>query len=325
MRILVTGGTGFIGSHLVEALKGDIVCLVRKTADTRHLQNLGVELVYGDLQDPYSLKQAVKDVDIVYHLGAYYTFHGIWDKYYAVNVLGTQHLLQACDNVDQFIYCSSSEVTGPVINPPADETYPCHPTYEYGVSKLMAEEAVRKKMNEQDFPATIIRPVGVYGPRCIDDVAYYFMINLAKKSLFTRFIAGSGENRIHFVYVKDVVQGFMKAQTPHARGETYFIASERALTYNEAYKTICALLGISPPRLHIPASAAKAAIAPLEMLYKIMRKDDFMAHVSTVEVTQTDRDYSWKKAHDHLGYTPEYSFEKGAQITLDWYKTQGYL
>ncbi len=322
MRILVTGATGFIGSHLVEALKGDIVCLVRKTSDTKHLMELGVELVYGDVTDPGSLK--IKGIDVVYHLAAYYTFHGIWDNYLKTNVVGTRNLLEAFENVEQFIYCSTTEAVGPVKNPPADENYPCNPTYEYGKSKLMAEDIVREKI-QKGYPATILRPVGVYGPRCVDDVSYYFMMHIARNSVLTKFIAGSGETLVDFVFVKDVVQGFLKARTEKALGETYFISSQKALTYNEAYRILCSLLGRNPPRLHVPPFLAKAAIAPLELLYKISGKEDFMVHVSTVEVTQENRAYSWQKAYRDLGYKPEYSFEEGARITLEWYKEQEYI
>jgi dihydroflavonol-4-reductase len=324
MKTLVTGGTGFIGSHLVEALPGDVVCLVRKTSDTNRLTSLGVELVYGDLTDADSLKKAVKDVEVVYHLGAYYTFHGVWDNYYAVNVLGTASLVDACENVEHFIYCSSAEAVGPVTTIPADETHPCNPQYDYSRSKLMAEHIIKEKI-KKGFPATILRPVGVYGPRCIDDVSYYFMVHAAHNSVLTRFVAGSGENLVDFVFVKDVVQGFLKARTKKARGETYFVSSQKALTYNEVYNILCTLLTRDPPRLHVPAFLAKVGIAPLELLYQIMGKEDFMVHVSTVDVTQTDRAYSWEKAHKDFGYTPEYSFEKGAEITLDLYKEHGYI
>lgn len=324
MRTLVTGGTGFIGSHLVEALKGEVVCLVRKTSNTEYLKELGAELVYGDLTDEESLKKAAKGIDVVYHLGAYYTFHGVWDHYYRTNVLGTESLVRACENIEHFIYCSSAEAVGPVKPSPADETYPCNPTYDYGKSKVMAEEFIREEM-KKGFPATIVRPVGVYGPRCVDDVSYYFMVHMARNSLLTRFVAGSGCNLVHFVYVKDVVQGFLKARTKKAQGETYFISSERALTYNEVYETLSQLLGREPPTLHVPPFLAKLGMAPLEFLYKLTGKEDFMVHVSTVDVTQTDRAYSWEKAHNHFGYTPEYSFEKGAKITLEWYKENGYL
>lgn len=324
MRTLVTGGTGFIGSHLVEELPGDIVCLVRKTSDTTRLEKLGVEIVYGNLNDHQSLHKAAKDVDVVYHLGAYYTFHGIWEKYYNVNVIGTQNLVNACSHVDQFIYCSSSEAVGPVKTIPADETHARNPVYEYGRSKAMAEDIVTKKIAE-GFPATIIRPSGVYGPRCIDDVSYYFLVNIANNSLFTSFIVGSGVNMVDFVYVKDVVQGFLKAQNKNAIGKTYFISSPRALPYNEVYNTVCQLLDKSPPSIHIPAVTAKLLIAPLEGIYKLIGKKDFMVHMSTVDDTQSDRAYSWQKAHQDFHYTPEYTFEKGARITLDWYKKHGYI
>jgi dihydroflavonol-4-reductase len=324
MRILVTGGTGFIGSHLVEGLRGEIVCLVRKPSNTEHLEKMGVELVYGDLTDIESLKKAAKDVDIVYHLAAYYTFHGVWNNYYSINVMGTRNLVQACQNIDQFIYCSSTEAVGPVKIVPADETHPCNPQYDYGKSKVMAEQIIHDEV-KKGFPATILRPVGVYGPRCVDDVSYYFMVHLGRNSFLTKFIAGSGNNFVHFVYVKDVIQGFVKASTKTALGETYFISSEKALTYNEVYEIVCTLLERDPPSLHVPSFLAKMGIAPLEYMYKLLRKEDFMVHISTVEATQTDRAYSSQKAHDHFGYNPEYSFEKGAEITMEWYREKGYI
>ncbi|MBU7014605.1 MAG: NAD-dependent epimerase/dehydratase family protein [Theionarchaea archaeon] len=324
MKTLVTGGTGFIGSHLVEALPGDVVCLVRKSSDTSHLEPLGVEVVYGDLTDLDSLKRAARDVDCVYHLGAYYTFHGVWDRYYSVNVQGTRLLIEACESVDHFIYCSSAEAMGPVKTPPADESYPANPAYDYGRSKLMAESLITEKI-DQGYPATILRPVGVYGPRCVDDVSYYFMIHMAKNSIFTKFVAGSGENLVDFVFVKDVVQGFLKARNQKAIGGLYFVSGKKALTYNEVYEILGRLLDRAPPRLHVPAVLAKMAMAPLEVLYGLLGREDFMVHVSTVEATQNNRAYSWKRAHDDFGYEPEYSFEKGAEITLQWYREHGYI
>ena len=85
------------------------------------------------------------------------------------------------------------------------------------------------------------------------------------------------------------------------------------------------MLKRDPPRLHVNPFLAKAAVAPLELLYKAVGKEDFMVHVSTVDATQQDRAYSWEKAHRDFNYNPEYTFEEGARITLDWYTENGYI
>ncbi|MEM3689256.1 MAG: NAD-dependent epimerase/dehydratase family protein, partial [Thermofilum sp.] len=143
MKILVTGATGFLGGHLVEELvaKGySVRALVRRTSNTALLRELGVEMIEGDITKPETLGPATRGVDVVVHLAAYYTFFGKKELYELVNVKGTRWLAEASlkNNVDRFIYCSSTEAIGPVKNPPADETTPLNPQFEYGRSKAKA-------------------------------------------------------------------------------------------------------------------------------------------------------------------------------------------
>lgn len=330
MKILVTGATGFIGSHLTDRLVNegyDVTALVRKTSNTSHLEELNVKLRYGDLTDPQSLVEAVKGIDLVYHLAAYYTFHGKKELYWKVNVEGTRSLLEASlkEGVKHFIYTSTTEAIGPTGSTPVPEDYPPNPTYEYGKSKLAAERLVKEYM-KKGLKATIIRPSGVYGPRNINDVAYYFIVGLAKKSPFMRFIVGPGENLIQFVYVEDVVQGFLLAmEKEQAIGQTYHITDEKVYTYNQVYQIVCEEAGVPPPKRHIPGWLAKTLIAPLELAYKIAGKENFMVHVSTVDAVLTNRVYSIEKAKKELGYKPKYDLRKGMKKTIEWYRENNIL
>ncbi|MEM2687194.1 MAG: NAD-dependent epimerase/dehydratase family protein, partial [Thermoproteota archaeon] len=215
MKILVTGASGFLGGHLVEEMvsKGySVIGMVRKSSDTSLLRSLGVELRIGDLTDPESLNRATGNIDIVVHLAAYYTFFGKKEMYRRVNVEGTRLLLEAAlrNGVKRFVYCSSTEAIGPVKNTPAEEDSPPNPSYEYGRSKLEAEKIVRS-YGEKGFEYTILRPSGIYGPRNVDDISYWFITAFARNALPTRIIVGDGRNLIQFAHVKDVVQGFLLA------------------------------------------------------------------------------------------------------------------
>jgi len=330
MKCLVTGATGFIGGHLVEKLVAEgfkVRALVRATSNTELIDKLGVEKALGDLRDFSSLKKAVKNVDLVFHLAAYYTFHGKKELYWEINVEGTRKLVEAClsEGVKRFIYCSTTEAVGPTPPRPVDESYPPNPTYEYGRSKLAAENVVREA-GGKGLEYTIIRPSGVYGPRNVNDVSYYFITLVASGSLLSRFIPGSGETLIQFVHVSDVVQGFLlAAEKDVSIGQTYFISEDKAYTYNEVYNILSEILNVKVKRFHIPGWLAKAFIAPIEFAYKIVGKEHFMYHVSTIDAMLQNRAYSVEKAKRELGYKPKYDLKTGLAETIEWYREHGFI
>ncbi|NHV98141.1 MAG: NAD-dependent epimerase/dehydratase family protein [Thaumarchaeota archaeon] len=330
MRILVTGASGFLGGHLVEEMvsKGyDVIGMVRKSSNTGFLKSLGVQLRTGDLTVPESLSQATKNIDIVIHLAAYYTFFGKKDLYRKINVEGTRMLLEAAltNGVKRFIYCSSTEAIGPVRNPPADEDSPPNPSYEYGRSKLEAEKVVRSYCGSIEY--SIIRPSGIYGPRNVNDVSYWFITAFAKNALPTRIIVGDGKNLIQFAHVKDVVQGFLLVlEKPEAsKNQTYFISEDRAYTYLEVYKILAALCNREPPKIHVPPVVAKTLVMPVELFNRLRGKVDFTWRISIVDDLTSNRAYSVSKAMRDLGFRPKYDLKTGLKETIEWYRENGYI
>jgi len=331
MKILVTGASGFLGGHLVEEMSSrnyNVIGMVRETSDTSFLRSLGVELRVGDLTVPESLSRVAEKIDIVIHLAAYYTFFGKKEMYKKVTVEGTRHLLEASlkNGVKRFIYCSSTEAIGPVEKPPAKEDSPPNPSYEYGRSKLEAEKIVRE-YGEKGMEYTILRPSGIYGPRNVNDVSYWFMTAFAKNAFPTRIMVGDGRNLIQFAHVKDVVQGFLLVlEKPEiSRNQTYFISEDKAYTYLEVYKILSELCNRAPPRIHVPPILAKSLVAPVELFNRLRGKIDFTWKTSTVNDLTSNRAYSVSKAMKELGFKPKYDLKTGLKETIEWYRENGYI
>ena len=331
MRVLVTGASGFLGSYLVEELvrqgRHEVVALVRSSSNISRLVELGVELRHGDMTDAASLMEAVQGVDAVVHLAAYYTFFGKKDMHMRVNVEGTRDLLEAMlyNRVPWIIYCSTTEVIGPTTGGAADEDAPSNPAYEYGASKVRAERLVME-YGEKGVRYTIVRPSGIYGPRNLDDVSYWFITTFAR-SIASRFMIGSGQKVLMFVHVKDVVQGFLLCldKPEVAQGKVYFITDQRAYSYEELYGIMADILGKPRPRLHLPVFLAKIMVAPIQGLDALRGKRNFIWRIKTMDTFKVDRHYSINRAVKDLSYRPSYDLASGLRETIQWYKDNGYL
>lgn len=325
MRVLVTGATGFLGGHLVmEMAKGPHVpvCACREGSDTGPIDRLGLEKVRFDLTDSSSMEEALEGVDAVFHLAAYYTFTGRKELYEKVNVQGTGMLLRACreKGVRRFLYCSSTEAMGPIAHPPADEDAPLDPQYEYGRSKVRAEELVRAS----GLDWTILRPSGIYGPSNVDDVAYYFITSF--NGLASKFIIGTGKNLIQFVHVQDVVRAFLLAlDRPISVGRSYIISQARPYTYEEVYRLLAEILGKREPRWRLPKRLAWTLMLPIEGFNALLRRDNFLWRRETVSSVTSDRGFSIERARRELGYEPRYDLPEGMRETVAWYRENGYL
>ncbi|MDH3603787.1 MAG: NAD-dependent epimerase/dehydratase family protein, partial [Candidatus Tectomicrobia bacterium] len=203
MRVLVTGGTGFIGIHVIAELmqRGwQVRCLVRATSNRLALAGYEVEYVVGSLDDPVALRQAVQDIDVVIHLAGATKAQSA-AEFDRINHGGTQQLVNACVqsgvSLRSFVYISSIAAAGPSLSAtPLTEDDAPHPVGPYGRSKLLAEQAVLKA--NPCLPVTVLRPSAIYGPRDID---FLQLFRAVKRGLLP--CLGRQELHIDICYVDD--------------------------------------------------------------------------------------------------------------------------
>jgi nucleoside-diphosphate-sugar epimerase len=322
-KILITGGTGFIGGNLVMALfekKYEIKCLVRKNSRTHFLDDMGVELAYGDITDKASLGEAMKDVSVVFHLAGILGKWGIPSNFYTdIHLEGTKKMLETCieQGVRRFIYCSTSGVLGPIQNPPADESRQYNPSNIYEYVKTEAEKAVLGYREKLDV--TVIRPGLVYGPRDMHTLPLF-------KSIKNRrfFIIGDGKALIHPTYVKDLSQGFVLClENKKSMGEVYLIVGESYVTVEKFVAIVSKNLGFQKSWLHVPIWIAKALAGMTELAGKLLGFEPPLTY-SRVKFFTENRAFSYSKAERDLGYRPM-KLEEGIKETITWYSENGCL
>lgn len=321
--VLVTGATGFTGGALAKALldKGHSVrALVRPTNPLKG-QRAGLTSYFGDLTDARSVDQAVEGVDVVYHIAAAYRESLPESALFAANVAGTRNVMEAARRygVKRVVHCSTGGVHGHIDNPPADENAPLKPGDAYQRTKLEGERLVQRYI-DNGLPATIFRPIGLYGP---GDTRFLKLFKTIKKGTFIMF--GDGKPLYQLTYIDDVVKMVRACgEHPRAVGRTYIVCGPRAVTLNELVAKIAEAVDAPMPRIRLPfgllyaaAAACEAVCWPLRIKPPLYRR--------RADWFRKSRDFTCAKLQAELGVGPTVGLEEGLKKTADWYRSEGLL
>lgn len=323
-EVLVTGGNGFVGRHIVSALqeRGDNVrVLVLEEEDSRWLDQRGVTVYRGDVRRQDTLVAPMRGVDRVLHLAAMMDVWRPIEDYQAVNVIGTVNVCQAALNagVRRLVHMSSSSVYGLNLGFPAHEDFPLAAFPDpYPITKAAGDRAVQRMIVDDRLPAVIIRPDQIFGPG--DHLHFGKMASRLRAG--KGIIVGSGENVVPFVYVTDAVQGLLLAlDHEHAVGHAYNITNDRPLTQEHLLHAIAHEVGGEPPRVRVPYRALYAAgyIAERFAARTCSSRRPTVTRLGAA-FFGTDNRYAIHKARRELGYTPRVDLYDGVRLAAGWYR-----
>jgi nucleoside-diphosphate-sugar epimerase len=325
--ILITGGNGFVGRHVVSALqdRGDRVrVLAVPGEDVSWLRERGVAVYHGDIRVPEALAQPVQGADAVVHLAAMMDVWRPIEDYRAVNVTGTENMCRAAlaAGVRRFVHMSSSSVYGVALGRAADESFPLMPFPDpYPITKAEGDRLVQRMMAEDHLPAVIVRPDQIFGPG--DHLHFGKMADRLRSG--RGIVVGSGDNAMPFVYVTDIVRGLLLAlDHDNAVGEAYNITNDQPLTQAQMLRAIADEIGASPPRLHVPYRALYAAGYLAERL-AMLAPSRARPPITRLGVAffGTDNRYAVGKARRELGYSAQVGLRDAVRITAAWYQQHG--
>jgi nucleoside-diphosphate-sugar epimerase len=323
---VVTGGTGFVGSHLVDLLLSkdyEVRCIIRKSSSLKWLKDKNVKIFDCGLFDKDGLKEALKNADYIYHVAGVVrskTKKG----FYTGNVDITKNLLEVarevCPNLIRFVIVSSLTACGPAENGiPCNEKTTPHPITTYGKSKLEEEKLAKKFMNE--IPITICRAPAIYGERETD---IYAMFKGVQNGVIT--FVGFNDKKLSLIHGRDFVNGlYLAANSEKSKNEIYFISSEKIYDWPTVSNAMEKAVGKKALRIRIPHVIIYIIGAISHFInyfsskpatFNLEKAKDFVQENWTCDVT---------KAKNDFGYSQQISLEEGMKSTVDWYRENKWL
>jgi len=328
MQVLVTGGTGFVGAHLVRRLlcRGHQVRSldINPGLFDEELRRAGATLLTGSVTEAADVDAAMRGCDLVYHLAS--PFGDILQPnraYWDIEVNGTRNILEAAERlgVRRVIHCSTQGVHGIITNPPGNEESPIAPRDYYCYSKVEGER-VCQQFIAKGMDIVIVRPTSVYGPG--DIRGWLQLFRMVSKGWF--LMIGSGSTLNHPVYVENLVDLFeLSGTSPTAKGRVYLAGDEEAVTLTQLVKNVGSATGAQVRVLRFPwYGGAWCAAAVVELVCKAVgvKPPVFRRRLSWYK---TNRSFRIERAKQELGYNPSVALPEGLAHTARWYRQAGYL
>ncbi|MFB3910264.1 MAG: NAD-dependent epimerase/dehydratase family protein [Candidatus Eisenbacteria bacterium] len=336
LPVLVTGATGFVGSHVVDRLLASGVAvraIVRKTSSLRWLAGKPVEMVEADLRDPERLRAAVAGTRAVLHFGGKIAARSA-REFFEANADGTEALARAfasaapADGSGFFLYCSSLAACGPAPRldrapfPHVREEDDPRPVSTYGASKLEGER--RLGVLEGRARVVVVRPPVVYGPRDRGILQYFQWLQRG-----WMLLPGGGGMRISVVHVRDLATAVqLSLDQPRARG-IYNAGDGRAYSWQDVGRIAARALGVHPRPVRIPWMftylGALASEIGVRLPHRGSPRDPLVSFDKLREMRQTSWACLPEKATREFGFQPRIDIEAGIEETIRWYQEQGWL
>jgi dihydroflavonol-4-reductase len=329
MRLLVTGGTGFIGSHLAEEGRrrgAEVVVLgltdrPEEKANLEALTRQGVEVLPGSITDDELCRQAVRRVTHVFHLAVAMREGGKSDEFFeSINLDGTRRLLEAsvAGGVKRFVYCSTIGIYGHRAAGITREDSPLAPGNIYERTKVSAERLVRKFGVDERLPFVIVRPADVYGPRDQRLLKLFRGVSQGRFPLF-----GSGDGRRHMVYVDDVVTAFFQAcDRKEAVGEALIVAGPSVCTLRELIERVREATGSKRYGIRLPLKPMLMASGVVEDLCRVLQMDPPI-YRRRMDFFWSDSAFDISRARRVLDWAPKVDLQVGVRRTLEAYRQAG--
>jgi len=325
-KVCITGATGFVGSHLAEAVLEKGVSLKiftrKKNKLIENFEEQGAEIVVGTFEDDEKLAKAVDGCDTVIHAAG--ATKGLNESdYIKTNSEYTENILKRVDGKKtKFIYISTQAAAGPsTAETPKKESDRPNPLTFYGKSKLLAEEKVKKWGSENDNNYTILRPSSVFGPREKDIYNYFKLVNSG-----VLILLGSGKKRISIVYVKDLVKAIIASAESTIKGGVYFIANDESCDWIElGTKIKIALNKNRVLTVKLPEFFAYPVAMISDVIASFTKKPALLNNQKVIEMKQT----AWLCSNDEFkkdfGWKSDYDLSDALKETASWYKNEGWL
>jgi len=324
-RIAVVGATGFLGSAIVRRLAAEgieVLSLVRAGSDRSAVEGASPAIRIVDIMLPDTLRGAFSGLDAVVHAAGMLGRAGVPEAaYHELHVEGTRNILAEaahCEPPPRLLHISSPGVLGPIAGEPADETAPLAPSNAYERSKAEAEQ-LAAAYAAGGLPVVIARPEFVYGP---GDRHVLGLFRAVQRRLF--FYVNGGRHTCHPTYIEDAVDGLLRCLRSGQSGEIYHIAGPRPVTFRELGETLAGALGVPSPWISFPKPVTWGAAMLFEAVSSLLGREAPLSRTGVAFFSESRR-FSWQKAHQELGYSPQYDLDRGSRATVEWYRQQGWL